>query len=232
MFTWRKQSIYMKDSTQAFIQHVVTTLEQALAPFPLPLVDCMIDEFGHDPFLILISCLLSLRARDVVTIHVCRELFSHVRTPQEILDLPLEDLERFIYRTGYYKNKAQVLRHVCSELLEKHNGQVPRTSDELLAIKGIGLKTANLVLGLAYEVPAICVDTHVHRISNLFGLISTKNADETEKALQTVLPKKHWIKWNTLLVVLGQNICTPPTPKCSQCPLADVCPKIGLKKSR
>lgn len=221
----------MKKNT-AFLQTIVTRLKTALAPYQLPMTDSMIAEFGHDPFIILISCLLSLRARDVVTIHVCRELFPLARTPEQILELPIEELERIIYRTGYYKNKAKTLRTVCALLIEKHEGRVPRSKEELLALPGVGLKTANLVLGLAYNTPAICVDTHVHRISNLLGLIETKNADESEEALQKVLPQELWIEWNRLLVMLGQNICTPPTPKCSQCPLADTCPKKGVRKTR
>ena len=221
----------MKKNT-AFLQTIVSRLQPALAPYPLPLVDCMIDEFGHDPFIILISCLLSLRARDVVTIHVCRDLFPVAPTPQALLDLPTEELERIIYRTGYYKTKARTLQTVCTLLLEQHDGQVPRTKEQLLALPGVGLKTANLVLGLAFDTPAICVDTHVHRISNLLGLIQTTNADASEEALQKELPQELWIEWNRLLVMLGQNICTPPTPKCSQCPLADICPKIGVRKTR
>ena len=192
----------------------------------------MIAEFGHDPFIILISCLLSLRARDVVTIHVCRDLFSQVRTPHELRALEREDLEHIIYKTGYYKNKAKTLHAVCDALITHHQGAVPRTKEALLALPGVGLKTANLVLGLAFDIPAICVDTHVHRISNIYGLIATTTPDESEEALQKVLPKKLWIEWNRLLVMLGQNICTPPRPKCSQCPVAPLCPRIGVTKSR
>ena len=215
-----------------FVPSLVSRLRNALAPYQLPLVDCMIDEFGHDPFIILISCLLSLRARDIVTIHVCRELFPIARTPQQILDLPLPELEQIIYRTGYYKTKARTLRAVCTQLIAHHSGHVPSTRNELLALPGVGLKTANLVLGLAYNIPAICVDTHVHRISNILGLIATKHADQSEEALQKVLPQDLWIEWNRLFVMLGQNICTPPTPKCSQCPLSDICPRIGITKHR
>lgn len=220
------------DQRTLLITTIVARLKKALIAYHLPLTDSMIDEFGHDPFIILISCLLSLRARDVVTIHVCRELFPLARTPEQILDLPLEELERIIYRTGYYKTKARTLRTVCTQLLERHDGYVPQTKEELLALSGVGLKTANLVLGLAFDIPAICVDTHVHRISNIFGLINTKNADASEEALQRVLPQELWIEWNRLLVMLGQNICTPPTPKCSQCPLNDICRKINVRKQR
>jgi len=222
----------MNTKKTAFISQVIKTLRTTLAKHPRPLVASMIAEFGHDPFIILISCLLSLRTRDTVTIHVCRTLFTHIRTPQELLDLPMEELEQIIYKTGYYKTKTQVLLHTCTILIEKHNGEVPRIREKLLAIKGVGLKTANLVLGLAYNIPAICVDTHVHRISNLFDLINTKTAEQSEKELTKMLPKKYWIEWNKWLVTLGQNICTPPTPKCSQCPLNNTCPKKGVTKFR
>lgn len=217
---------------QDFIKTIVSTLTETLAGFEPPMTETMIEEFGKDPYIILISCLLSLRARDVVTVHVCRDLFARVRTPQELLALPLEELEHIIFKTGFYKTKAQVLRTVSQALLDIHSGKVPETKEELMAMKGVGLKTANLVLGHAFDVSAICVDTHVHRISNLLGIITTPNADKTEAALKKVLPKEHWIEWNRLLVMLGQNICTPPTPKCSQCPLQDMCPKIGVKRSR
>lgn len=215
-----------------FIEELIPLLRETVAGFPLPLTDVMIQEFGKDAYIILISCLLSLRARDVVTIHVCRDLFARIRGPHELLALSVEELEKIIYRTGYYKNKAKVLRNVSKLLIDQHNSTVPSTSEELLALPGVGIKTANLVLGLAFDQPAICVDTHVHRISNIYGIINTKTPEQTEEALRKVLPRKYWIEWNTLLVMLGQNLCTPPRPKCSQCPIAYVCPRIGVEKSR
>ncbi len=187
----------------------INALRSRVASFPLPLVDTMIAEYGHDPYIILTSCLLSLRARDIVTVHVCRELFNTLRTPQEMIEIEHDDLEKIIYRTGYYHTKARTLKTVSALLIEKHGGMVPRTEAELLALPGVGQKTANLVLGLAFNIPAICVDTHVHRISNLWGIVHTKTADDTEKALKKVLPHKHWIEWNRLLVMLGQNVKRP-----------------------
>ncbi|MDQ5890414.1 MAG: endonuclease [Candidatus Dependentiae bacterium] len=170
------------------------------------MTETIINEFGHDPFIILISCLLSLRARDVVTIHVCRDLFSRINAPQQLCTLSTEELEHIIYKTGFYKNKAGTLKAVSAALLAHHNGHVPTTEAELLALPGVGQKTANLVLGMAFNVPAICVDTHVHRISNLWGLVHTRNPDETEKALKLVVPQEYWIEWNKVLVMLGQNM--------------------------
>lgn len=222
----------MITTKEQFIEELIPLLRETVAGFPLPLTDVMIEEFGRDPYIILISCLLSLRARDVVTIHVCRDLFARIRTPQQLLALTVEELEKIVYRTGYYKTKAKTLRTVSQLLIDQHHSAVPNTAEELLALPGVGIKTANLVLGLAFGQPAICVDTHVHRISNIYGLVNTKTAEQTEEALRKVLPRKYWIEWNTLLVMLGQNMCTPPTPKCSQCPVADICPRLGVTKSR
>ncbi len=214
------------------ITAVLETLRKATRGFALPLINTLIVEFGHDPFIILIGCLLSLRVKDLTTIHVCRELFSKTRTPQGLLAIPRPELETIVYRTGFYRNKARVLHEVSADIIERFGGVVPDTREELLSMKGVGIKTANLVLGLAFNKPAICVDTHVHRISNRLGLIKTKTVEETERALQKVLPKEHWIEWNTLLVIWGQNICVPLSPKCSQCAIRDRCDRIGVTRSR
>ena len=190
------------------------------------------NEFGHDPFLILISCLLSLRARDVVTLPVSRKLFEIAKTPQEIANISIKKLEKIIYKIGFYKNKAKTLHSVCSELIKKFNGTVPNSRKDLLSIKGVGRKTANLILGEAFNFPAVCVDTHVHRVSNRLGLIKTKTVEETEKALEKLLPKKYWIEWNPLIVKWGQNICVPISPKCSECAIYNLCQRVGVKKHR
>lgn len=189
-------------------------------------------EYNGDPFLILISCLLSLRAKDVVTLPICRELFSKAKTPQEIIDLPRAQLEKIIYKSGFYKRKAKALKQVSQTILDKYNGIVPRTKQELLSIQGVGPKTANLVLAEAFNIPAICVDTHVHTISNRLGIVHTTTVKETEKALERILPQEYWIDWNSLLVTWGQNVCLPVSPICSQCVLNDICPKIGVLKRR
>jgi len=184
----------------------IKKLTAQTAAFPLPMCDTIIVEYGKNPFLILISCLLSLRARDVVTIHVCRALFSLIQTPDELTAMPRTTLEKIIYKTGFYQNKAKVLQAVSTAIIVHHAGKVPSTETELLALPGVGQKTANLVLGLAFDTPAICVDTHVHRISNLWGIVHTKNPDETEKELKKIIPQEYWIIWNRLLVMLGQNM--------------------------
>ncbi len=214
------------------IDTIVKTLKKETAPMVQPLVDQIIVEFGHDPFLILISCLLSLRAKDSTTIHVCRDLFTRARTPKAILALPLPALEKIVYKTGFYKNKAKSLHHVSDVLLTDYDGKVPATYEQLISIKGIGLKTANLVLGLAFGKPAICVDTHVHRISNRLGIIKTKTVEQTEEVLRETLPKKYWTVWNKLLVIWGQNVCVAVSPKCSSCAINSMCKRVGVTRSR
>lgn len=214
------------------IDKIVNLLEKNTYQYMQPLIDIIIEEYGKDPFLILIGCLLSLRAKDITTIHVCRDLFTHVKTPQQLLALPIKDLEKIIFKTGFYKNKARVLQSVSADLLQRFDGTVPDTYEELISMKGVGPKTANLVLGLAFGKPAICVDTHVHRISNRLGLITTKTPEQTEVALKKVLPRKYWTVWNKHLVIWGQNVCVPISPKCSTCVLNKICKKVGVRKSR
>ncbi|MFH1461984.1 MAG: endonuclease III [bacterium] len=200
--------------------------------FTPTLITQIIQKNGLDPFLILICCLLSLRSKDTVTIHVCNDLLKVAKTPQEIFDLPIKKLEQIIFKIGFYKNKAKVLHNVSKEILEKYKGKVPDTEAELLQLPGVGRKTSNLVLGMAFNQPAICVDIHVHRISNRLGLIKTKTPKETEMELQIILPKKYWIEWNDLIVKWGQNICTPTSPKCSRCAIKIYCKQTGVTKFR
>ncbi len=214
------------------IDDIVRILKRETKTFTPLMTDQIIAEYGRDPFLILISCLLSLRAKDLTTIHVCRALFKKVQTPKQLLALPRAELEKIVYKTGFYKTKARVLQSVSKDLLERFKGKVPETREELLSIKGVGIKTANLVLSAAFDTPAICVDTHVHRISNRLGLVVAKNAEKSEVALQKVLPKKYWSSWNRLLVLWGQNICVPVSPKCSQCAIKSLCKRVGVTKSR
>ena len=183
-------------------------------------------------FRILISCLLSLRTRDENTEKVTKKLFSIAKTPQEILSLPQKKLEKLIYSSGHYKKKARTIRHVSSVILKKFKGRVPDTEQELLSIKGIGRKTANIVLCFAYNKRVIPVDVNVHRIANRFGWVRTKNADKTESELKKILPKKYWREINGLFILHGKNICVPVSPKCSVCPVKKYCLRIGVKKSR
>jgi len=185
-----------------------------------------------DPFKTLIACLLSLRTKDENTAKTSASLFAVADTPQTVMRLPMKKLENLIYSSGYYRNKARTIKHVCRVLLKEYKGKVPKTKEELLSIKGIGPKTANIVLCFAYGKHVIPVDTHVHRIPNRLGLIKTKKPEETEIELMKITPKKYWREINTVFILFGKNICLPVSPKCTICPLNNICLKIGVKRYR
>ncbi len=185
-----------------------------------------------DPFLILIGCILSLRTKDQTTAIATRKLFARASTPAGILQILPRKLEDCIYPVGFYRTKARVIHQVCRDLIDKFDGRVPDEIDDLLTLKGVGRKTANLVVTEAYGKPGICVDTHVHRISNRWGLVSAATAEKTETALRAVLPRRHWLEYNGLLVAFGQTICHPVSPWCSRCPIEALCPRIGVARSR
>lgn len=211
---------------------VVTKLQSATAHMVQPAVLHIIDHHGKDPYLILISCILSLRAKDTASLPVSLALFKHAKTPQEMLKIPRAELERILFSIGYYRQKARTVHELSQELIDRFQGKVPCTQEELLSLKGVGLKTANLVLGEAFDIPAICVDIHVHRISNRLGLVQTKTPEETELALKEILPQKYWVLYNRLLVMWGQNICVPVSPWCSRCVLKPMCPQKGVIRHR
>jgi len=199
--------------------------------FELPSVSLIGEESGT-PFKILISTIISLRTRDEVTLTASRRFFEKAVTPEETLRLKPEEIEKLIYPCGFYRVKAENILKICAIIRDSHRGRVPDTPEELLALPGVGLKTANLVLSLGFGIPAICVDTHVHRIANRTGWINTAKPDESVKALEGVLPRKYWIPVNELLVLYGQQICTPGKPKCSLCPLTAYCLRRGVGGSR
>lgn len=199
--------------------------------FELPSVSLIGVESGT-PFRILISTLISLRTRDEVTLAASRRLFEVADTAEKLRALRRERVEELIYPCGFYRTKAENMHRICDSILNEHGGEVPDTLDELLAFPGVGLKTANLVLSLGFAIPAICVDTHVHRISNRMGWIRTSKPDDSVAALEAVLPGEHWIEINELLVLYGQQVCTPRNPICSQCPLSMHCGRVGVEQSR
>ncbi|MCR4676596.1 MAG: endonuclease III [Sphaerochaetaceae bacterium] len=186
----------------------------------------------NDPYCVLISTLLSLRTKDDVTLNASMRLFEKADTPQKMLSLSQKEIEDLIFPTGFYKTKAQRILEVSRILVDRYDGRVPDTVEELLSLPGVGIKTANLTLNLGFAIDAICVDCHVHQISNRLGWIKTKTPEESEKVLQTVMPKRFWIPLNELLVSYGQEICTSVSPRCSECPESGRCPKIGVTKSR
>ncbi len=184
------------------------------------------------PLLVLISCLLSLRTRDETTLPASERLFARADTIQGMLDIPVGEIERLIYPVGFYKTKAVRIHEICLDLRDRYGSKVPDDLDELLTLKGVGRKTANLVLTEGFAKPAICVDTHVHRISNRLGYVKTKNPEETEFALRKKLPLEHWIEYNALLVTWGQNICKPTSPICSACVVNNICQRNNVTTSR
>ena len=179
----------------------------------------------NDPFLVLIGCILSLRTNDKTTYPATLRMLELGKTPYDFLKVSQEDLEKAIYPVGFYKNKAKQILDIAKELVESHNGKVPEDIDELTKFKGVGRKTANLVVAKGFNKPAICVDVHVHRICNRWGYVKTKEPDETEMALRKKLPKKYWMDFNTLLVTHGQNICKPQKPNCAICSVNNFCKK-------
>ncbi len=219
------------DSTRRAIK-IIEILRKATQGMTVPASDTVVERYGRDPFLILISCLLSLRTKDTVSLPASLRLFERATTPQEILNLSLDEIEKIIYPCVFYRNKAKSVQYVSRQILDAFAGKVPDTRENLLSLKGVGPKTAALVLAQGFGIPAICVDTHVHRISNRLGLVNTKSPEETEEALMRVLPQEFWREYNQLLVVWGQNICVPISPFCSKCPLYDLCERKGVTKSR
>jgi len=213
------------------INNIIDILQKELTLGTMPIVSHLAAA-QHDPFVILISTLLSLRTKDEVTAVATEKLLALASTPQEMLKLSLAKIARIIYPVGFYRIKARTIHHVCRELIERFGSKVPNNLDELLSIKGVGRKTANLVISLAYGQDGICVDTHVHRISNRLGYVKTKTPTETEFALRKKLPRRHWIVYNTLLVAFGRKTCKPVSPLCSSCPVFLYCDRIGITKSR
>ena len=180
----------------------------------------------------LVSCILSLRTKDKTTVEASLRLFKAADTPRKMLRLPAPRIEKLIYPVGFYRNKAKVILGASRRITDEFRGRVPATLESLLSLKGVGRKTANLVLGLGFNIPAICVDTHVHRISNRLGWVKTKTPEETEKALEKVIPRSHWIDLNTILVTFGQNLCLPVSPFCSRCPVFKSCKRRGVRIRR
>jgi len=210
---------------------VVSRVHKAVVDHQVPsLFD--IAQLDRDPFQILISTIISLRTKDSVTAAAARRLFDEAATPQAMAALPTGRLQELIYPAGFYRNKAENIKKISTIILNQYSGRVPATQAELLKLPGVGLKTANLTLSLGFQLPYICVDIHVHRISNRIGWVQTEKPDDTERELSLVLPQKYWIEINELFVRFGQSICTPVSPWCSDCPLETSCPKLGVTRQR
>ncbi len=215
----------MKDKD---IHAIVRILRQEIKQWKEPIVG----HYKEDPFTVLIGCVLSLRTKDATTEGACERLFKAAPTPQSLLKIPIPKLEKLIYPVGFYHTKAKAIKKICAILINRYDSRVPDEIDELVKLPGVGRKTANLVVTLGYNKPGICVDIHVHRISNRLGYVKTKTPDKTETALREKLPQEYWIEYNDLLVSYGQNLCAPVSPFCSRCKIKKYCSRVGVTTSR
>ena len=213
------------------IHAAIRVLRREVRRWQEPVVGVVARE-SQDPFRILVACVLSLRTKDRTTADASRRLFALATKPVAMLRLSLSRIERAIYPVGFYRTKARQIREICRRLLDVYAGRVPDSIDELLTLPGVGRKTANLVVTVGYQKPGICVDIHVHRITNRWGYVKTKTPEQTEEALRKKLPAKYWITFNDLLVPFGQNVCQPVSPYCSRCHLTAYCDRIGVTRSR
>jgi endonuclease III len=213
------------------IHAAIRILRREVPKWETPIVTLMAETY-ESPFRVLISCILSLRTQDSTTAQASHRLFALADTPQKMVKLSVKTIEKAIFPVGFYRTKAKVIREICRVLLRDYAGKVPDNIDELLKLKGVGRKTANLVVTLGYKKPGICVDTHVHRISNRWGYVKTTTPEKTEFALREKLPKQYWIEYNDLLVSFGQHLCRPISPVCSRCPVRKYCDRVGVTLSR
>ena len=213
------------------IHSAIRILRREVPKWDTPVVTLMAETY-ESPFRVLISCILSLRTQDATTAKASHRLFAVADSPQAMVKLTAKKIAKLIYPVGFYKTKAKNILEICKSITDQYNGNVPDEIDELLKFKGVGRKTANLVVTLGYNKPGICVDTHVHRISNRWGYVKTKTPEKTEVALRGKLPRKYWIEYNNLLVNFGQHLCRPISPICSQCPVKRYCQQIGVEVRR
>lgn len=212
-------------------ERLISAVAGAVGVAPLPSVSQIARE-NRDPFRILVSTVISLRTKDEVTDEASRRLFLLADTPAALSKLNVRTIQKAIYPAGFYKTKARTLKEISRRLVDYYGARVPDTVDELLEFKGVGRKTATLVVSLGYGKDAICVDTHVHRVSNRLGLVETANPTDTELALANVLPRRYWIGYNELMVRFGQQVCKPISPHCTGCPVRRQCPQIGVGRHR
>jgi len=212
------------------IDEIIRLLREEVKKWNVPIVTEI--SRRRDPFRVLISTVISLRTKDDVTRSASMRLFKEADTPEKMLLLDEERIAELIYPAGFYRKKAKNIREICTILLDKYQGRVPDSVDELLKFHGVGRKTANLVVTLGYGKQGICVDTHVHRISNRLGFVKTKTPEQTEMALREKLAGQYWIEYNDLLVTYGQHVCTPVSPHCSLCRIFTLCDRVGVAKSR
>ncbi|MCF7859263.1 MAG: endonuclease III [Candidatus Cloacimonetes bacterium] len=209
------------------IVKIYRILEKLFLSYPAPVVD-LIEEQTKDPFKILVTTMLSARTKDQTTSEVVQRLFKIIDTSEDLKKYSISEIEKMIYPVGFFRNKARYLKELPAVLEKEFNNIIPEEVEALVQLPGVGRKTANLVRVIAFKKPAVCVDVHVHRITNRIGYVKTKTPYETEMALRRKLPEKYWMMFNSYLVAFGQNHCTPRNPKCSSCPIYDECRRIGV----
>jgi len=219
----------MQDSD---IHEVIDILQEAIKQWPETTLGQVADQTRSAPFRILVGTVLSLRTKDETTAEACKRLFFLADAPETMVSLSEETIDNAIYPVGFHTTKAKNILAICRILIDEYNSRVPDEIDTLVTLPGVGRKTANLVVTLGYDKPGICVDTHVHRISNRWGYVNTKNPEKTESALREKLPQKYWIGYNDLLVIYGQNLCKPVSPFCSRCRLSSYCNRVDVEKYR
>jgi endonuclease-3 len=222
----------MKQKSAVKWDRIISALEKWREGFNDPSVTLVAEHYRRDPWSVLVSTILSLRTKDEVTLEASKRLLAQAPGPAELAALSEETIARLAYPAGFYKTKAASLKKIAAILLENYEGNVPADMDALLALPGVGRKTANLVLIEAFDLPGICVDVHVHRISNRRGWVSTKTPEETEMTLREILPQKYWKGLNALLVLYGQRLCRPVSPFCSCCVISGGCERIGVDRTR
>jgi endonuclease-3 len=227
-----RMEIWLSPMDTSTLNKILLKLKKEIRKWKVPAVGVIADQAIDRPFETLASTMLSLRTKDKVTEMASRRLLARAPTPEILAALSLREIERLIYPVGFYHTKAGNLKKTCEILVKEQSSRVPRSMDGLLALPGVGRKTANLVLTVGFNDYGICVDTHVHRISNIWGYVAAKTPKETEFALRKKLPRRHWKTYNDILVTFGQNLCLPVSPWCSRCPIAGYCPRIGVLRSR
>ena len=217
----------------SYLDNIFSLFSQALEAegAPPPSVSLIAEE-DNDPYRILVATIISLRTKDKVTLAASKALFGKARSFEELYSLDEEEIANTIKPAGFYKRKAAELKKIAKIVLDEYGGKLPCDLDKLMALPGVGIKTASLVLNLGFNIDAICVDCHVHEIANRIGWVNTKSPEETEKELRKILPQRFWIPLNELLVRYGQYICLPASPYCSKCPISNECRKIGVDRSR
>jgi len=217
---------------KGYFKEIFTALRKESENWPTPIVT-EVSNVNDDPYLVLVSCIISLRTKDDVTAHAAKRLFKLADSPQKMVRLPVSTIEKTIYPAGFYRNKAKQIKDISQELIDKHEGKVPEDVDELMKFKGVGRKTATIVMVFGHKSKDfIPVDIHCHRIPNRIGWIKTKTPEESEEALEKLIPKEFWFDFNDLFVRFGQNVCLPVSPWCSKCPISEHCKKVAVKRSR